>query len=288
VNLGRLATWSPLALWQAEPDHGRAAAAELEQLGYGTIWLGNGPAVLEVAEELLAATRAVTVATGVLNVWTHPDADRVAATASRLDRCYPGRFLLGLGSGPRSAEEAAQSAYRKLNGYLDQLDRAGIDPRQRVLGSLGPRMLALAAARSAGAFPLLTTPEHTKLGRRLLGQGPLLAVEQGIVLDTDPARARETARRDLAFYLPKASYRRTLGRLGFTEDDLAEGGSDRLVDGLVPNGVPAISARIGEHLAAGADHVAIQPLTSGTHAESRDRSLPREEFRQLAVALGSF
>ena len=280
---GGLATWSPLALWQAEPDRGRAAAAELEQLGYGTIWLGNGPAVLDVAEELLAATLAVTVATGILNVWTHPDPALVAARARVLNQRYPGRFLLGLGSGPRNPEQAAKSAYQNLDGYLDRLDQAGLGSRQRVLGSLGPRMLTLAADRAAGALPLLTTPGHTKLARRLLGPGPLLAVEQGTVLDADPARARATARLDLAFYLPKASYRRTLRRLGFTEDDLGGGGSDRLVDALVPHGLPSIGTRIREHLAAGADQVAVQPLTPRTHAESRVRALPREEFRRLAA-----
>jgi probable F420-dependent oxidoreductase len=172
-----------------------------------------------------------------------------------------------------------------MTAYLDELDRAGVPARQRVLAALGPGMLALAADRSAGALPLLTTPVHTAMARRTLGPDPLLAVEQGFVLDDDVVRARETARLDLEFYLPKAGYRSTLGRLGFTEHDLSGRGSDRLVDALVPHGGPdQLIGWLAEHLRAGASQVAVQPLTPDTHTGNGNRSLPMAEFRALAGA----
>jgi probable F420-dependent oxidoreductase len=285
---GKLGTWSPLALWQAEPDHGRDAAAELEDLGYQTIWLGNGQDIVSVAESLLAATRTVTVATGILNIWQHQDAAGVGRIVRGIEERFPGRFLLGLGAGPRNPAQAAQSSCLAMTAYLDELDHAGVSARQRVLAALGPRMLALAADRSAGALPLLTTPVHTAMARRTLGPGPLLAVEQGFVLDDDVVRARETARLDLEFYLPKAGYRRTLRGLGFSEHDLSGRGSDRLVDALVPHGGPdQVIGRLAEHLRAGASQVAVQPLTLDTQIGSGNRRLPMAEFRALAAAADS-
>jgi probable F420-dependent oxidoreductase len=284
-DIGRIGTWSPLALWGNEPDGGAAAAAELEELGYGAIWLGNGPTILDTVATLLAATDRITVATGVLNVWAH-EAEHVAGRFAGLATAHPHRVLLGLGSGPRDATQTRSSAYRKMTGYLDELDALGIPAGQRVLGALGPQTLTLAAARSAGAHPFLTTPEHTRDARHRLGPGALLAVEQRFVLDTDAMTAREIARDDLEFYLPKPGYRRTLQQLGFTDEDFLGGGSDRLVDALVVHGdADAVLARVQAHLAAGADHVAVQPLTPDTHIASANRMLPREQFRLLAAAL---
>ena len=153
---GKLGTWSPLALWLAEPDHGRDAAAELEDLGYQTIWLGNGQDMLSVAETLLAATRTVTVATGILNIWVHQDAAGVARIVSGIEERFPGRFLLGLGAGPRNPAQAAQSSYLAMTAYLDELDRAGV-PARLDLGSTCPRR-ATGVPCAASARASVTCP----------------------------------------------------------------------------------------------------------------------------------
>jgi probable F420-dependent oxidoreductase len=284
--LGRVGLWAPLHLWLQEGAALPAAAAEIEELGYGAIWLANGERVLELSGAVLDATRRVAVATGIVNIWVHP-ADAVAAAHTALTAGHPDRWLLGLGNGPRSPEQWALSPYRQMVGYLDSLDARGAPAGGRVLAAVGPRMLALAAARSRGSHPFLTTPEHTRLARAALGPGLLLAPEQKVVLETDPDRARAVARQALAFYLPKRGYSTNLRRLGFDDADLAGGGSDRLVDAVVAWGdAAAIRARVDEHLAAGADHVAVQVLTDRTDApDLAARRLPREVYRQLAAAL---
>ncbi len=179
------------------------------------------------------------------------------------------------------------SPYRELTQYLDHLDAAGVPADARILAAVGPRMLALSAARSRGAHPFLITPEHTASARTALGQGPLLAPEQKVVLEADPSTARAIARQALEFYLSKRGYATNLRRLGFSEDDLADGGSDRLVDATVAWGdADTVLARIAEHHQAGADHVAIQLLTWETDSPDRtQRRLPRAEYRRLAEAL---
>jgi probable F420-dependent oxidoreductase len=285
---GRVGLWAPLWLWVQEGDALPEAAAEIEDLGYGAIWLANGERVLELAGATLAATRAITVATGIVNIWVHP-AGTVAAAHAELAAKYPDRWLLGLGNGPRQAEQWQLSPYREMVGYFDVLDASGVPADQRVLAAVGPRMLALAAARSRGAHPFLTTPEHTRQARAALGPDALLAPEQKVVLETDPDRARAVARQALEFYLPKRGYSTNLRRAGFTADDLAGGGSDRLVDAVVAWGdTGAIRARVDEHLAVGADHVAVQVLTAGTDAPDLDRRrLPRAVYRELAPALAT-
>jgi probable F420-dependent oxidoreductase len=274
ISLGRIGVWAPVRLWENEGAGLAAAAAELDELGFGAIWLGNGQAILDVASSILDSTSRITVATGIVNIWVH-DADSVAARCTELAVRHPGRFLLGLGNGPREPAQWRLSPYQRLVDYLDRLD--AVPPYARVIGAAGPRMLALAATRSRGAHPFLTTPEHTQQARQILGPGPLLAPELKVVLDTDPTAARATARQALQFYLAKRGYTTTLRRLGFADADLATGGSDRLIDAVAPFG-PGALARIHEHLEAGADHVAIQPLTTNPE-------LPRDQYRQLAQAL---
>ena len=151
--------------------------------------------------------------------------------------------------------------------------------RHAVLAALGPRMLALSRDRAAGAHPYLITPEHTATAREILGAGPLLAPEVKVVLDTDPERARTAARGHLAIYLGMPNYTGNLLRLGFTEDDLRDGGSDRLVDALIAWGdEETIAARVQEHLDAGADHVCVQFI------HDLD-GLPIEQWRRMAEVL---
>ncbi|MEU4091216.1 LLM class F420-dependent oxidoreductase [Streptomyces sp. NPDC026673] len=275
-------------LWNAglrDPDPARAAelaetAAELEELGYGALWLGGSSGV-EHAAPLIAATSAITVATGILSIWQY-GAEDAAARHAALEAAHPGRFLLGLGVSHARLAERYKRPYAAMTRYLDALDAAGVPAGRRVLAALGPRMLELARDRSAGAHPYLVTPEHTAEARALLGEGPLLAPEFTVVLEADPARARETAREMLAFYLTLPNYTGNWLRLGFTEDDLAGGGSDRLVDALFGWGdEERVRERIDAFLDAGADHVAVQVLATG-----EDRAgLPREQWRRLAAVL---
>ncbi|MDX3076744.1 LLM class F420-dependent oxidoreductase [Streptomyces sp. NPDC088354] len=276
-------------LWNSglrDPDPSRAkelaeTAAELEELGYGALWLGGSSGV-EHATPLIEATSSITVATGILSLWQYEAVD-VAARWSALEASHPGRFLLGIGVSHAKLAAQYERPYAAMTGYLDALDAAGVPADRRVLAALGPRMMELSRDRAAGAHPYLVTPEHTAQAREILGRGPLLAPEFTVVLDTDPERARATARSMLSLYLTLPNYTNAWLRLGFTEDDLANGGSDRLVDALIGWGdEQRVHERIDAFLDAGADHVAVQVLTAG-----EDRSgLPREEWRRLAVALG--
>jgi probable F420-dependent oxidoreductase len=248
-------------VWHGAQHYGPELAAGLEQAGYGTLWLGSSPeAGLRDAEVLLAATSSVAVGTSIVNIWNSPAA-AVAASYHRLEDEHPGRFLLGVGIGHREATGEYKSPYRTIAGYLDELDDAKVPVERRALAALGPKVLQLAGARTAGALPYLTTPEHTREARRILGGGVLLAPEQMIVLETDPDIARATARDRLATYLQLSNYLSSFRRLGFGDDDFADGGSDRLVDAVVLHGSAVeVAAGLKAHLDAGADHVAIQLL----------------------------
>jgi probable F420-dependent oxidoreductase len=248
-------------VWHGAQHYGPELAAGLEQAGYGTLWLGSSPDTgLRDAEVLLAATSSVAVGTSIVNIWKSPAAE-VAASYHRLEDEHPGRFLLGVGIGHREATGEYKSPYRTIVGYLDELDDAKVPVERRALAALGPKVLQLSGARTAGALPYLTTPEHTREARRILGGGVLLAPEQMIVLETDPDIARATARDRLATYLQLSNYLSSFKRLGFGDDDFADGGSDRLVDAVVLHGSAVeVAAGLKAHLDAGADHVAIQLL----------------------------
>lgn len=284
VDVGRIGVWCSSRVWPSDAGAVAEATAELESLGYRTLWLGMSPAVtLEQPESLLAATSALAVATGIVSVWDNPPA-AVALAYHRVADTYPGRFLLGLGASHAHVVERKGGRYqhplRKVTEFLDGLDDVvpPVPAGGRALAALGPRMLALAAARTAGAHPYLVTPEHTEQARRIMGDGPLLAPEQKAVLDTDPARAREVARGGLHLYLQAPNYVSNLLRLGFTEDDIWHA-SDRLVDALVVWGdEDTIARRVAEHHQAGADHVCVQVLTG-------EQALPRAQWRALAPAL---
>ena len=256
IELGRIGIWRHATGLTPE------MAAEVEALGYGAIWVGSSPdGGLGVVERLLDATDHIAVATGIVNVWKD-DAATVGASFHRMTARHPGRFLLGIGIGHREATIQYREPYAKLVSYLDELDDLNVPAEARVLAALGPKVLALSAQRAAGAHPYLVTPEHTRQARQLLGDGPLLAPEQKVVLETDPERARAIGRpRVQNPYLGLANYLSNLRRLGWTEADFADGGSDRLIDALVVHGdAEAIGRGIAAHLDAGADHVAIQVL----------------------------
>jgi probable F420-dependent oxidoreductase len=238
-------------------------AKEIEALGYGAIWVGGSPpAELEWVEPLLAATTNIKVATGIVNIWT-AQAAPVAESFHRINTAFPGRFLLGIGVGHPEAHTEYRKPIDALTEYLDQLDEYGVPKEQRVVAALGPKVLQLAADRSAGAHPYLTTPEHTASARELIGPDAFLAPEHKVVFTTDAERARTVGRKALEIYLNLNNYLNSWKRLGFNDSDLAKPGSDRLVDALVAYGTTdAIAARLRQHLDAGADHVPVQVLTS--------------------------
>ncbi|MCG5431827.1 LLM class F420-dependent oxidoreductase [Mycobacterium sp. MYCO198283] len=235
---------------------------DIEALGYGALWAGGSPpAELDWVEPILAATETLQVATAIVNIWTAA-ADAVAESFHRIERGYPGRFLLGIGVGHPEAHQEYRKPYDALVDYLDRLDELGVPADRRVVAALGPRVLRLAARRSAGAHPYLTTPEHTAQARELIGPSAFLAPEHKAVLTTQPDTARAIGRRALDIYLGLQNYRNNWLRLGFTDSDLSKPGSDKLIDAVVAHGTAdAVAARLAEHLAAGADHVPVQVLT---------------------------
>lgn len=270
VELGRYGVWDRAARWVGRGED----AAELEELGFGALWLGGSPdgSVMATVSALLDATEKITVATAVMNVWTTPAGevnDGYRALA------WTDRFLVGIGAGHGElAGEVHHSPYQKLIHYLDELDV----PRDRLaLAALGPRVLRLAAARTSVAHPYLVTPDYTAKARETVGAGVVLAPEQHVVLEEDPARARDLGREALAEYFDRPHHTRNWLRHGFTEDDLAGGGSDRLVDALVAWGpVERVARRLREHHEAGADHVAVQVVGSAD---------VQRAFREVAAAL---
>lgn len=256
IELGKI------GIWRHSSGLGPEVLAEVEALGYGAVWVGGSPpGDLRAIEAILDATDHIAVATGILNVWKD-DAATVGPSYHRIEAKHPGRFLLGLGIGHPEATQEYQKPYAKLVSYLDELDELKVPAGGRALAALGPKVLRLAAERTAGAHPYLVTPEHTRWAREILGAGPLLAPEQKVVLETDPERARAIGRpRVQQPYLGLTNYLSNLRRLGWTDADFADGGSDALIDALVLHGdAEAIARGITAHLEAGADHVAIQIL----------------------------
>ncbi|MEU5834666.1 TIGR03620 family F420-dependent LLM class oxidoreductase [Streptomyces diacarni] len=293
AHLGRIGIWASALRTDdaARRPQVEEAAAELEELGYGTLWLGGSPSP-DMAYRLLAATSRATVGTSILSIWQHA-APEVAARHAQLTDEFGGRFLLGLGVSHDEAKSGAtldhplvHRPYSAMRSYLDVLDNAprGVPAAQRALAALGPKMLKLAADRSLGALPYLVTVEHTSEARSILGAEPLLAPELKVVLQpggTDRAEARGTARDYLSHYLALANYRNSLLRLGFVESDFDGGGSDRLIDAVFAIGdAEAVRARVDEFFAAGADHMALQVVTANTGTD-----LPRAEWRTLAESL---
>ncbi|MEU5716178.1 LLM class F420-dependent oxidoreductase [Streptomyces sp. NPDC020403] len=284
---GRIGIWSAALHVSRTDGDGRGAiteaVAELEELGYGTVWIGGSPSPDDAAA-VVAATRTITVATGILSIWDHT-AEDVASRVAAMDASARGRFVLGLGvsHGPMVPQYA--KPYSAMVAYLDGLDAATppLDSGRRVLAALGPKMLELARDRALGAHPYLVTTGHTAEAREALGPDALLAPELSVVLDTDLDRARTTARTMLQMYLQLPNYTDNLLRLGFTESDFEDGGSVRLLDALFAlGGTERVKARTQEYFDAGADHVALQVLTDGQGGAG----LPRAEWRELAEAFG--
>ncbi|HYM82868.1 MAG TPA: TIGR03620 family F420-dependent LLM class oxidoreductase [Candidatus Dormibacteraeota bacterium] len=289
-RLGRVGIWS-FALQTHGAAREREAVAAYEALGYGTIWypesIGSKDAMAHAAILLEGSDRAV-VASGIANIYAR-DPMAMATGAAALAEAYPGRFVLGIGVSHAPSVETRGAVYEKpvprMRAYLDAMASAeylGPRPAQPapiVLAALGERMLELAAERTAGAHTYFVPVEHTRVAREHLGDA-ILAVEQTAVLDTDDTRSREVQRRFGARYLALANYANNLRRLGWSEDDVADGGSDRLLDAVIVRGdARAVAARVREQLDAGADHVCVQLRT----ADLAD--LCMEAFAELREAL---
>jgi len=253
ARLGRVGVWRSTSVITPE------LAQTIEQLGYGALWLGGSPeSALHEAEAFLDATEHLQIATGIVNIW-RSDAAELATSYHRIEAKHPGRLLLGIGTGHREATPERVRPIDAMVSYLDVLDRENVPVESRVISALGPRMLELARERSAGTHPYLTVPTQTREAREALGSNSLVAPELTVVLDRSPDSARASARAFLKNYLQLDNYTRNMRRAGFTDDDIASGGSDRLVDALVAHGGAAvISKAIEAHLDEGADHVCIQ------------------------------
>jgi probable F420-dependent oxidoreductase len=288
-RLGTVGVWTfdaermPAA---GERDYARA----IESLGFAALWIPESLGSKEAfahASLLLAATKTLVIATGIANIWAR-DAVAMANGARALVDAYPDRFLLGLGVSHAPTVKIRGQTYTRplehMRGYLDAMDAAPYTGPKvempRVVAALGPQMLRLSADRALGAHPYFVPVEHTDVARKELGPGPLLAVEQAAVLSEDPATARATARRHMKRYLELDNYANNLRRLGWTDRDLAEGGSDKLVDAIVAwGGTGAIKSRIDEHRKRGADHVCLQVLRADP------ASSPTADLERIAKAV---
>lgn len=279
-SLGRIGVWSTELRFG---DHRQAAlaAAELDELGYGALWIpgGIGGDITGDIDRLLAATTRATIATGILNIWKH-DPDEIVSWWNGLTDGRQERVFLGLGvSHSHIVGDAYARPLAAMSSYLDRLDTAGLPVDARCLAALGPKMQALARDRSAGAHPYLVAPGHTKSARDMLGAGKILAPEQGVVLDENPDSAREKARGALSHYLQYPNYRNSWERQGFGAAEI-DAMDDRLIDSLFACGdAGAIMVRIEQHWNAGADHVCVQAVTG----QGLDLGAPMEAWRAIAA-----
>jgi probable F420-dependent oxidoreductase len=290
MDIGRIGIWTS-TLDMQPAARAQEAAAELESLGYGAIWFPEamGREAFTNAGVLLAGTTRIAIATGIANIWVR-DATAMAAAQKTLAEAYPNRFLLGMGVSHAPLVGMRGHDYGKpltaMRRYLDAMDQSPFlavgpaTPPQRIVAALAPKMLELAAARTWGSHTYFVPPEHTAEARRALGADAMLAPEQAVVLETDATTARTIARAHMAMYLTLPNYVNNLKRLGYGDADVADGGSDRLVDAIVVWGTPeAIARRVRAHHDAGANHICLQVLDADPSA------LPLRQWRELAALL---
>jgi len=276
MDIGDIGIWTSYRPFGIE--RAGEAAKLVEQLGYGAWWVGGSPHVPDI-RPVLEATSTMVAATGILNVWSNDPGETAAADAAvRAD--FPGRFMLGVGIGHPEATSDYRRPLRTMRAFLDGLDASPTPPPadERCLAALGPKMLDLAGERTAGTHPYFTTVDHTRFARERLGSGKLVAPELACVVDTDRVRAKAVARDYAKLYLGLRNYTKNLLDFGFTERDVADGGSDRLIDAVIPQGSAEQIAEVARaHLDAGADHVCLQPLG--------EEGIPRKSWTALANAL---
>jgi probable F420-dependent oxidoreductase len=276
MDIGKIGVWTsyrPFGIARAGE-----AAKLVEQLGYSAWWVGGSPHVPDI-RPVLEATSALVAATGILNVWANDPAE-VAAEDAALRSEFPDRFMLGIGIGHREATTEYRTPLATMRDFLDGVDASEDSPPVdgRCLAALGPKMLDLARDRTAGSHTYFVPVEHTRAARERLGPGKLIATELACVVDSEEAHAKAVARDYAKLYLGLRNYVNNLLEFGFTEDDVADGGSDRLIDAVVPQGsAEEIAETVQAHLDAGADHVCVQPLGEG--------GMPADGWEALARVL---
>jgi probable F420-dependent oxidoreductase len=276
LDLGRIGVWTSYRPFGIE--RAGEAAKLAEQLGYGTFWVGGSPHVPDI-RPVLEATSTLVAATGILNVWGN-DPGETAAAAAGMRADFGGRLMLGIGIGHREATSEYRTPLATMRAFLDGLDASptGSPADARCLAALGPKMLDLAGERAAGTHTYFVPVEHTRFARDRLGPGKLVAPEVACVVGGDVDRARAVAREYAKLYLGLRNYTRNLLAFGFSEADLADRGSDRLIDAVIPHGsAEQIAEVVRAHLDSGADHVCLQPLG--------EEGIPRESWTALAKTL---
>ena len=276
VQLGQFGVWT--AYRAIGPENAGEAAKLVEDLGFGTFWVGSSPRVPDL-RPLLEPTDRLVAATGIVNVWRY-EPQQLAADYAQLAPAFPDRVLIGIGIGHPEATSDYSRPLSNMRAFLDALDAADPPPPRdrRCLAALGPKMLDLAAERSLGTLSYFVPVAHTRFARERMGAGALVATELACVVDDDPERARAVAREYARMYLALRNYTSNLLRFGFSESDLKNGGSDRLIDAVIPHGTAAeVADAARAHLDAGADHVCLQPLGAS--------GIPREQWTALASEL---
>jgi probable F420-dependent oxidoreductase len=271
MDFGKIGIWRPTRF-------GADGVQEIEAAGFGALWLGGSPAV-EQARPFLEATSTITVGTSILNVWQH-EPGPVAAAHAALTADFPGRFVLGVGIGHPEATSDYSSPLTTMRTFLEGLEASPTPvPRDELLvAAIGPKMLRLTGEHASGTIPYFIAPGHTAAAREALGPDAIVAPEIAVVVEPDAETGRAIARQYAAMYLGLSNYTRNLLPFGFTEADIADGGSDRLIDAVVPHGTAEQLAEVVRgHLESGADHVCLQPLGHG--------ETPIDDYRALANAL---
>jgi probable F420-dependent oxidoreductase len=280
MTLGRLGVW-----YATDKLNGSQLAdlvGVVEKSGYSALWYpeSRGYESMSLAGYLLSKSTRLTIGSSIANIYARDSLAARRAMVS-LNDLYGGRFILGLGVSHIPMVEGLRGhRYDKplstMRAYLDGLykDLPQGEEAPVVVAALGPKMLALSAEKTRGAVPYNVTPKHTAKAAAILGPSKWLAVEQKVTLETDPVRARALGRKELSRYMVLPNYRNNWLREGFSEAELADGGSDRFIDAMVLWGDAAtIKKGLRAHFEAGATHVCLQPVHADGDFAARDRML---------------
>lgn len=276
MEFGEIGAWTSFR--RIGEENGGEAARAVEEAGYGTIWIGGSPRLAEM-RPLLEGSERIVVGTSIVNIWGYDPADLVAEYHA-LEADFPGRVCVGIGVGHPEATSDYKRPFTAMQKFLDGID-AGAEPipvERRIIAALAPKMLAMCKERSLGTIPYFSSVDHTRYAREQVGPDADVIIELACVLDEDVERARATARKYASVYLNLRNYTNALLEHGFDQADIEDGGSDRLIDHVIPHGTPADVAELARaHRDAGTDQVAFQPLGGS--------GVPAEDWRALAAAM---